>query len=46
MGRVMVLPEGRGDDVKWVGVAPGFCLEEGVAMVVLASGGPQGAVNR
>lgn len=28
-------PDGRGDDVKCVGVAPGFGLEDGVAMFAL-----------
>jgi len=33
----MGTPAGRGDDVKCVGVAPGFGLEDGVAIVVLGS---------
>jgi hypothetical protein len=26
-------PDGRGEEVRWVGVAPGFCFEDGVAIV-------------
>lgn len=33
----MGTPAGLGEEVKCVGVAPGFGLEEGVAMVVLGS---------
>jgi hypothetical protein len=34
MGLAICAPVGRGEEVKWVGVAPGFCLVDGVAIFV------------
>lgn len=40
VARAIGPPEGRGDEVRYVGVAPVVCLGVGVAMFTPARGGP------